>query len=202
MKNLLILMLVLGLVSVSQAQTIELTVGGSSVYSATPGETITIDLIADLSCAGFELMVVEGDASIATAVVDIGGTSAALTVGDKMTISVGYLNNYNGVLFDYYGGYASDPVVPQPAGTVIASFDYTISSAWDGITEYWVAPLVAGTSYEYMSGSFDSAALSYGNLNVAGVPTNVGITGLNIIPEPMTIALLSLGGLALLRRRT
>ena len=199
MKKLLIFMLVLCLASVSQAALVGLKIGGSSQYVATAGETVTIDVVADAKSFGVELMTVEGNAAVATAVVDMDGAAGSTpSLGAGMLlINAGYLDNYDGVLFDYFSEYSTAGVA---AGVVLASFEYTLDTLWDG-TPYWVSPLVTGTSYEYASGSFDTAALSYASLDVGGTPTSIGITGVRIVPEPMTIALLGLGSLFLLKRR-
>jgi hypothetical protein len=199
MKKFVLLMLILGLTSAAQAGLIWLEIDGSQEYLGTAGETVTIDVMADETCYGVELIAVEGDASIATTVVDMGGTSTLPTAGAGMSVIFGgYLDNYQGVLFDSFSESSTAGVV---AGTVLASFEYTISAAWDEATAYWVAPPVSGLQYEYMEGSFATAVDSYGNLNIEGTPTNVLITGVHIIPEPMTMTLLGLGSLIALRRR-
>lgn len=200
MKNLLILMLVLGLASVSQAQTVGLTVGGLSEYEALVGaQTITIALIADLGCSGAFLgAVVEGDSAISTNTINMGGSIANPAAGTGAVVGdVAWEDNYNGALLSVFSVTASPAIA---AGDVILSFDYTFT--WNGTDpiDYWVAPLADGATYVYDGGSMP-AALSYANLEVGGTPTDIGITGVHIIPEPMTIALLGLGGLALLRRR-
>ena len=199
MKKLLIFMLVLGLASVSQAALVGLEIGGAKEYTATAGEVITINLVADTPYSSSLLMVVEGDASVATAVVDMDGTSTLPVGGTGVVITEGYLDNYDGVLFDYVSAGAS-PVIA--AGSVIMSFEYTVSSGWAG-TDFWLAPLATGTSYEWASGSFDTAALSQATLIPTGEDPiyNVPITGVHIIPEPMTVLLLGLGGLLLRRRK-
>ena len=199
MKKLLILTLVLGMASVSQAASVGFQIGGATEYAATAGEVITIDLIADLPYSSSLMMAVEGDASVATAVTDMGGTSTLPVGSTGVTITEGYLDNYNGVLFDYITA-NTYPVVT--AGNVIMSFEYTVSSGWGG-SDFYIAPLVAGTSYEWAPGSFDTAALSSATLIPTGEDPifNVAITGVHIIPEPMTIVLLGLGGLFLRRRR-
>ncbi len=202
MKKLLIFMLVLGLAPISQAAMVNFTVGGSSEYYGTAGETITIDLIADSNCYGFGIgAVAETDGTRSQ--VNMGGYIAgdigdaeALTAGPDTTLTAaGYVNNYNGLLFDIAAGYGD--IEP---GVVIASFTYTIASIWDG-SDYWINALAMDTEYEWMEGEFETATFSYGALDVEGSTVNTEIGGLHIIPEPATIVLLGLGGLLLRRRK-
>ena len=205
MKKLLIFMLVLCLASASQAAIVGLSIGGSSQYVATAGDVVTVNLISDAACSGANInTMVEGSASIASTQVDWGGVVTDQGSGNPITPGAGftqasgsYLDNYQGGLFSTTSGTAVPAIA---AGNVILSFEYTIDSAWDG-TPYWVAPLVSGATYTYSSSGSMTAATSYANLDVAGTPTNIDITGVRIVPEPMTIALLGLGSLFLLKRR-
>ena len=203
MKKLLIFMLVLGLASVSQAAVANLTIGGATEIVGTAGSTYTVQLIADLKCfAVTELMAVEvqnvntdNQGTSWSASEAVAGTIAALpTAGAGMTISeAGYLED-KGVLFDWFSEYSIDGVA---AGTVLASFNYTIPTSWGG-TDYWIAPLVPGTAYIDILGDPYTAGASSASLFG---PVTVGIGGVHIIPEPMTIVLLGLGGLFLRRRK-
>ncbi len=200
MKKFVLLMLILGLTSYAQAGVIGLYINGSQEYAGTAGETVTIELIADSGCSGASFStLVEGDAAIATTQIDMGGTVTLPTYTDSdfsIGSESGYLDNYQGALFSVLSGTAVPAVT---AGSVILSFEYTISFSWDGATGYWVSPLIADATYTYDGGTM-SAVNSYGALGEAG-GGDILITGVHIIPEPMTISLLSLGGLIALRRR-
>lgn len=199
MKKFVLLMLILGLASVSQAGVIGLKIGGSSTYVGTPGETVNIQLIADEPANAVDFYtLVEGDAAVATTVIDMGGTLNSVTPNASWTVtSAGYIDNYQGNLFDTFNAYA----VPEiAADAVLLTFNYTIDAAWDG-TPYWVSPLEEGKLFYYDVGMSFSALESEGNLLINEEPVYVPITGVQIIPEPMTISLLSLGGLIALRRR-
>ena len=203
MRKLLVLLLVLGLVSAVQATTVNFTINGLTEYVGTAGETVTIKIIADSKCFGIDsLMAVEAtavdSANRATAATDMDGSAPALpTIGVGMTLAeAGYLENSgsNGVLFDYFSEYSVDGVA---AGIVLASFSYTIGP----VPNYWVAPLVTGTPYYDIVGDLYAAGVSAASLDVGGAPTLVPIGGVHIIPEPVTIVLLGLGGLFLRRRK-
>ncbi len=200
MRKLLVLLLVLGLASAVQATTVNFTINGLTEYMGTPGETVTIKVIADAKCFGIaEMMAVEAtavdSANRATAATDMDGSAPVLpAIGAGMTLAeAGYLENSgtNGVLFDWFAEYSTDGVA---AGIVLASFNYTIGPNLG----YWVAPLVTGTSYLDIGGAQYAAGLSAANL-VGNAETPIG--GVHIIPEPVTIVLLGLGGLFLRRRK-
>jgi hypothetical protein len=195
MKKFVLLMLILGLASVSQAGVIGFYIDGSQEYVGTAGETVNIELIADTACSGIVIDgIVEGDASIATVRIDMGGQVLSATVnGGFSLIDPGYITNYQGALYDTLSGTA----VPEiAAGQVLLTLEYQISASWDE-TGYWVSPLEEGATYTWADGQSYQVAKSYGNL--AAVDTL--ITGVHIIPEPMTMTLLGLGSLIALRRR-
>ena len=207
MKKLLIFMLVLGLASLAQAGLVSFTVGGETEIVGTAGSTYTIEVIAPSynSFGITELMAAEvlnvntdnqGTSWYASEAVS--GTIAALpTIGVGMTLSeAGYLED-KGILFDWFSEYSTAGVT---AGTVLASFSYTIDSGWGG-TAYWVAPLAPGVEYldEFNDTYYGGASTS--SLFIGGDPVATPIGGLHIIPEPMTVLLLGLGGLLMRRRK-
>jgi len=213
MKKLMVLMLVLGLASIAQATPmIHLTATGAvgDNLVVTPGQSITIQVIANETIYGFEMTAVEATSvnadKQATAIVDKDGVASALTLNTAVLTASGTKRladggNYNGTLVVYLGGYSvlEEGEDWPVAGTVLGSFTYVVGPT----VGYWVAPMIAGTgnlpfSATHASSPGDSMG-GYGNLVGETESTQMG--GLHlIVPEPMTIALLGLGGLFLRRR--
>lgn len=197
MKKLLILFLVmLGMASTSQATMVWFEVDSGSTVAA--GETITINLIADAACNGWEIhAVAEVDGSGNQAIIAYAGTASNLQANPAVASMIqGIVDNYQGALFGgQSGSFASDEGVGSlAAGLVIMSFDYTIAQGWDG-SAITIAPLQAGKTYTYNGGSYTTET-SYAYLGEEYVP----ITGLTI-PEPTTIALLGFGCMMLIKRK-
>jgi len=174
MKKFLVLMLVLGLASAASATTINLslTVGGSSSVSYTSGNTYQVDLKADQDLKAI------GEIDF---IVETSSNTSAL--GAWINGPAGGLNDPgtltgNDILNAWYG--ANDL---RTAGTVLYSFNVTVYAN--------------GTaSIDNLSYIFDPAYVM--------PPTNYDIgtlSGVSFVPEPMTIALLGLGGLFLRRRK-
>lgn len=195
MKKLLILFLVLlGTASTSQAALVWLEVDSGSTVAA--GETITINLVADTACNGWEIGgVAEVDGSGDQATITYAGAVSNLQVNALASVGdTGTVDNYQGALFSGPGGYFEGALA---AGEVIISFDYTIASDWDG-SEISIAPLESGKTYTYDGGSF-TAETSYADLGTDG---EIAISGLTLeVPEPTTIALLGFGCIMLVRRK-
>ncbi|GAI45071.1 unnamed protein product [marine sediment metagenome] len=145
MKKLLILTLVLGMASVSQAVSTGFVIDGSSEYSATPGETVRIDLIADTPWSGTDWggiveagAVNTGGQALAADVVNMGGTAGTVytSMPNVSVTAAGYALNHLGNLLVTVSAYSTGAISP---GTVTISFDYTIGSL---ANDYWVAHLV------------------------------------------------------------
>jgi len=163
-----------------------------------PGNTVTINVIADLPCTSVEFGVVS-DFGAGGAVVDQGTLGEDATYSSIMTSTTpsrGIVHNYNGVLFhESHWGYLAS----AEAGVPLVSFDYTINPEWDGVSNIIIAPLAVGTDYEYAPGLFDTAWHSSGGLHDGDSLVAVDIAGITI-PEPGTVLLLGLGAMVVLRK--
>lgn len=199
MKKLIIALIVLASTPLASATWIGFELAGGSVIA--PGNTVTINVIANLPCIIVEFGVVS-DFGAGGAVVDqgtLGEDAVYSSIMTSMTPSRGIVDNYNGVLFHESGW---SYVASVESWVPLVSFDYTINPDWDGVSDIVIAPLAVGTDYEYAPGLSDTAWRSYGALSY-DYPYDqivVDISGLTI-PEPATLLLFGLGSLALLKKR-
>jgi hypothetical protein len=145
------------------------------------GETINIKLIADGLCYGFVIGAVNDG--------NKGGMVSNLSFGTGMTvIDGGYIDNTPDMLFDTVAAFA-DPAVA--AGNVLFSFNYTADSILGQVT---IAPIPWVPGDPIIIQSTGSIYPPPGDTQ--------GIAGctITVVPEPVTVALLGLGGLFLRRR--
>ena len=179
MKKLLILMLVLGLVSTASAATATLRLeysGSSTAPASVLGTTISVDLLSDVALTGIQE-------------IDFGeGTSTGtLSLGDWQVGTQSQAGE-DGTLTsnDIIDAFASTTVA-WAADTVLYSFDYAVDATNGG-----------GTVQIMMQ---TGNAMNNGLMTVYTYPGSISLAPLTIVPEPMTIALLGLGGLFLRRRK-
>jgi hypothetical protein len=189
MKKLLILMLVLGLTSAASATIVGAGLEVDNVNPIYPGDVVTISLRADAEATGFGITTLTDDASPM-------GTAAVGTIypGFNFGLNDGtaYLVNSGNVLFDRADGSSIAgshfSLLPGgsncPAQTALYTFDYTVD-----------ATLAAPTTINI--GISGASVIKVGGATYASVEG----TSFDVVPEPMTIVLLGLGGLFLRRRR-
>jgi len=174
MKKLLILCLVMAMASAAWAGTVTMRVeSGDQKTSYKESDTITIEVVADFDVANFSITKVWGDPT---------ASSPALHTSFTMTpLNPGVVVNSGGVLIQSVAGSAASNI---SAGQVLWQFEYHVPdvphSTWLTIssTDVWID--------EYYGSDY---ADSINDLEI------------HVTPEPMTIALLGLGGLFLRRRK-
>jgi hypothetical protein len=177
-------MFILGLVSSANAGVINLTLssGGNRTITAAIDDVITVDLKATITIAGIVDLDVTHDAA------------ATLAVGTFNATKGGGLGENPGTLIggDIVGIVAS-ALVPNKfiTGTdIIYSFSATVTgnnSVVIGLAMQAGDRVVNGITNYYYSPT--------------GTQNSVTLGGLTIVPEPMTLVLLGLGGLFLRSRK-
>jgi len=173
MKKILILViaLALGISAGATAVTVGLQASDLTVYA---GDAVTIDLISDTACTGIDEFNITADAGIALPANGIfnGGFDWEI-IGLSTSL-------------DDIEGFTTSASGPITAGIWIFRFDVVVNATGDVILGYdpdWVS-------------FFDGNAVDRWQDVVVGGPLTI-----TVIPEPMTIALLGLGGLLLRRRK-
>jgi hypothetical protein len=180
MKKLLILLLVLGMTSAANALVVNLSTDGSTAAPAAitvgPGDVLNMSVISDTAGIG----------GIYWTYLEMGLPSAGAVSVVAFTANAGNAASVT----DYSSG---------------ALTDWELSAA---DTTPGAAGIVAGQQFTFTL-TIDAAAATDGSDDFdiwTTVPLDNSfpvddLLTVNIVPEPMTIALLGLGGLFLLRRR-
>jgi hypothetical protein len=170
MKKLLVLILVLGLSSIANAEltAIELDVDGShagATITVVTGDTISLEMYS-------------GNTDSGSAYLNLEDNGLYTLANPQVTTNAGDMGGYKGPYS--YGGYDyySITVSKSGVGTITAGTMFLID-------------FTAGSS----TGTVDVILQKFEGT------TTMDTTTVNIVPEPMTIALLGLGGLFLRRRR-
>ncbi len=177
MKKLLVLVMVLAMAQLSLAGLATLRVAENDVKSDyAPSDMITIELVTDFGVGGLSIDQVTGSGGTASA-------PALNTLLNQAPVNPGVIINAGGVLLQAVAGSTDLAVGDIAAGEVLWRF------------EFHVPDLPPSTIIEIGTLGFFAAA---GDFSDMALETNV--LAIHIIPEPVTVALLGLGGL-LLRRR-
>jgi hypothetical protein len=174
MKKFLIVLLVLALASFASAVEVKLTSGGLTAITVSPGTVVDVDMSVDIAVKGCQYIDFLADAGLDIAAV--GAWIPALQAAGGPGTLVG------GDIIDAVGNQAGG-TTDTVANTVLYSFQVTANATGN------VTPFMGATD-----AFFTTASPGYAQ---ADTQTALSIT----IPEPMTIALLGLGGLFLRRRK-
>jgi hypothetical protein len=147
-----------------------------------PGETISVSIFSDLDTVGIMM----------TRISDNGGGVASnlyLNPGYDYApvFSAGTAINTSGVLIEYVRGELATPGSPTVSG-ILYSFDYTVSSS--------------AVNGQLISIFPDSSGGGINEVDIPGISDGVtpDSLSLSVVPEPVTILLLGMGGLVLARR--
>jgi hypothetical protein len=183
MKKLLVLILVLGISSVANAVLVDMTVGGTTITRTASG-SVTLYVTASDSGDGAKL----GDIDALMTVTGGDVISGAMNLSDCAS----------------YGWDVSLSANPVGLGTAGVQMDGGMASTAGtlGVVGYVTIAYTMGNKdvvtvnfSEYYGGSYDT------NFNEVMSDSFSTLGGVTIIPEPMTMALLGLGGLFLRRRK-
>ncbi len=180
-NKVLILFAILTMVSAAQGGIIWLEVDGVDP-NATTGN-YDVDLLSDIT------MIIVADTGILSVDTDILGPGTAKAPISSHALFTGALGSdgviqNNGTELITLISIACVPdFIPVPAGETLYSFTYTVPNA-------------PGTTIDITG---DNVFVQFRDFDFTQT-TSLGAATLNIVPEPMTIALLGLGGLFLRRR--
>jgi hypothetical protein len=179
MKKLLILGFILAMASAASAGTawFEVNAGDSPPYK--PSDTITIDLVSDVKVSSVYIDAIASNAGTAH---DPRSLNTALSILPML----GTIVNSGGILIQgpIQGSAPFDFTTHVPPGQAIYSFEFHVPDV------PWSTYITICTSGSGEVTDFD-----------LGTTVQIDPLTIHVVPEPMTIALLGLGGLFLRRRR-
>ena len=190
MKKLFVLMIVLAISSMATAATVTLTIIGGATpgdYQGTPSydpsDTIQIALVIS-GITGSEPWDVIGSMRVDDITSDGGGTAS----------NPGYHAE-----FDLYGS-----VIPGTGTSIIEDVTGSVGATSDGIGNgniFWFDFHVPVADYSTII-TIDASGMTWKDLwDDSFTVTDAGVLEIHVTPEPMTIALLGIGGLFLRRRK-
>jgi len=192
MKKVLGLVLLLALASTSFGAVAQFT---TPILEVHPSDIIRISIVADFDAKALGIRQINdgvpGTTALPTGEAGVGGVNSLFTLAPQAGAQ--YLVNMDHVLFRNTAGNAIGGSLISgsvPAGQELAWFTYHVPQV-PFSTLILIEPVAVGTT----------AAGIPGVTNTANVKTTLTGVTLHVVPEPMTLSLLALGGLALLRRR-
>lgn len=168
----------------------------------TPGGTVTIELIADTAIDGWRMEGITGPAGTSVSNPYVHPLAGNPSTDNAMP---GYVDNYTqgDVTYLVWEWFCESNRGTMPAGDILASFDLTIHSTWDGVTPFTLDLLGNGELYYWGAGEapLEMSWNPHGSFWGTSPSTKLPIADLTIVPEPATMALLGLGGLFMRRRK-
>ena len=201
-------MIVIGLVSSVNASVVTFKADASSgTVIVAPGNTVEITVVCDTAAAtGYNVSIMESTTSAAghltapalgTVNAGFDLTHSAGTLENKMTNSPSTATQRYMLIDRVFGNVNVTNGSPAvSAGSALYTFDVAVPAfAWDG--DIWTITTAVGTP---VCNPPTPAPYSH-QIDAQNVTTTNALTLYLIIPEPMTMALLGLGGLFLRRRR-
>jgi hypothetical protein len=210
MKKLLVFMFVLALVSSANASIVTLRASDQPLCTHNPpgisgardvyaGDVVVVTITADTAVTSYTLSIKETTTSLAG---HSTASAGSLHANFDLTRTNGTVRNglttaptsatQRYMLIDKISGGKKTTTAQVPIGEVLYQFELMIPTA-AVMCETFTITAVTGTP------NFGGAGYTH-NLNAVAVATTNALV-LHVIPEPMTIALLGLGGLFMLRRR-
>jgi len=179
MKNLFVILAVLAMITFASAASVSLVPSSASVLS---GTTITVSLIADTDITALTIDGIGDDADNDQCMGNL--TMAAILTGAR---GLGDVVNSGSALVEWISGTVGGTGQKVNAGDVIWSMDYkVIGNVGDTINIMALS-----------GGDYESPNIVFYDNTTTGT---IGQAEITITPEPMTIALLGLGGLFLRRK--
>ena len=194
MKKLLIFILVLAMACVANALSVGIQSGGSGAADVVANQVVTVDVVPDFDVADFLISVGQTTTSAAGEAIGALGTVDSgvfdLSAVDGFLVNGAPVGPY--VIMSHVSGIIQTGSDPSPANVSVYSFSLTIPSA-AAIGDIFTIDDIGGD----INPGLPPTGTNFNNTAVTGASPLV----LTVIPEPMTICLLGLGGLLLRRRK-